>query len=110
MDRRPVVDDDRLLRRTVEWIATSPLDGPPLMLDGVGAAPDRRRPAGAVAGLLWRLIRRAAIDGVAAFISNWMQRRADLRCLQSLSDHTLKDMGVSRCDVEREIHAGWFRR
>jgi uncharacterized protein YjiS (DUF1127 family) len=110
MDRRPAVDDDRLLRRTVELIATSPLDGPLLMLDGVGAGRDRRRPARAVAGALWRLIRRAAIDGVAAFISNWLQRRADLRYLQSLDDYMLKDIGVSHCDVEREIDAGWFRK
>src|SRR5262245_22451577 len=107
MDRRPVVEDDRLLRRSVEWIATSPLDGPLAMLDGIGA-PDRSRLAIAVE--LWRLVRQVTIDPAITFILKWQRRQADLHYLQSLDDHMLKDIGVSRCDVEREVKAGWFPR
>jgi uncharacterized protein YjiS (DUF1127 family) len=39
---------------------------------------------------------------------NWRRRRAELRSLQRLDDHMLKDIGVSRCDVERQVRAGWF--
>lgn len=61
---------------------------------------------------------RAAIDiddlvggpirRLAIFISKWQKRRAELRQLQSLDDHMLKDLGISRCDVEREVRTGWF--
>jgi len=44
----------------------------------------------------------------ATFISKGLQRRAERRRLLSLDDHMLKDIGVSRCDVEREIRRGWF--
>jgi len=106
MDRRPVADDDRLLRRSVEWIVTSPLDGPLPMLDGIGA-PDRPL---AVAAEIWRRVRQATIDPAIALILKWMRLRADLHYLQGLDDHMLKDIGVSRCDVEREVKAGWFHR
>jgi uncharacterized protein YjiS (DUF1127 family) len=45
---------------------------------------------------------------LATFISKGLQRRAERRRLLSLDDHMLKDIGVSRCDVEREIRRGWF--
>lgn len=67
-----------------------------------------------------RPVRRAATDTdrliggpirrFAIFISTRLDQRAERRRLQSLSDHMLKDMGVSRCDVEREARAGWFGR
>jgi uncharacterized protein YjiS (DUF1127 family) len=54
------------------------------------------------------------IDGLfrrpAVLISRWLERGAERRRLQSLDDHILKDIGVSRCDVEREIRAGWIGR
>jgi uncharacterized protein YjiS (DUF1127 family) len=48
------------------------------------------------------------IQRLAMFISKWLERRAERRHLQSLDDHMLKDIGVSRCDVEREVRTGWF--
>ena len=46
----------------------------------------------------------------AVFMSKWLERDREHRQLQSLGDDMLKDMGASRCDVEREIRAGWFGR
>jgi uncharacterized protein YjiS (DUF1127 family) len=86
------------------------------------------RPSGLRLAAIWtvmRLVWRATADrgvGVAsnrgstgvpvsrlatAFL-NWRQRRSELRSLQSLDDHMLKDIGVSRCDVEHQARAGWF--
>jgi len=44
----------------------------------------------------------------ATFLSQRRQRAAEHRSLQSLDDHMLKDIGLSRCDVEREIRGGRF--
>ncbi len=65
----------------------------------------RERPRAAIDmdGLVEGPIQRLAI-----FISKWLEQGAERRRLQSLGDHMLKDMGVSRCDVEREARTGWF--
>jgi uncharacterized protein YjiS (DUF1127 family) len=39
---------------------------------------------------------------VAEVIATWLRRSAERRHLHSLNDYMLKDMGVSRADVERE--------
>ena len=48
------------------------------------------------------------ISRLATAFLNWRERRAELRSLQGLNDHMLKDIGVSRCDVERQIRTRWF--
>jgi uncharacterized protein YjiS (DUF1127 family) len=48
------------------------------------------------------------VSRLATAFLNWRQRRSELRSLQSLDDHMLKDIGVSRCDVEHQARAGWF--
>jgi uncharacterized protein YjiS (DUF1127 family) len=92
-----------------------------MMLDpenGAAAKPSSSHLVRAAAGSIGRPIRRAAIDvdrlvggpigRLAIFISQWLERGAEHRLLQSLDDHMLKDIGVSRCDVEREVRTGWF--
>jgi uncharacterized protein YjiS (DUF1127 family) len=64
---------------------------------------EQPRAAADIDGLVGGSIRRPAI-----LISRWLERGAERRRLQSLDDHMLKDMGVSRCDVEREVRTGWF--
>jgi uncharacterized protein YjiS (DUF1127 family) len=44
----------------------------------------------------------------AMFLSKRRQRIAEHRSLLKLDDHMLKDIGISRCDVEREIRGGRF--
>jgi uncharacterized protein YjiS (DUF1127 family) len=44
----------------------------------------------------------------ATFLSKRRQRAAEHRSLQKLGDHMLKDIGISRCDVEREIRGRRF--
>lgn len=48
------------------------------------------------------------ISRLATAFLNWRKRSAELRSLQGLDDHILRDIGVSRCDVERQIRTGWF--
>jgi uncharacterized protein YjiS (DUF1127 family) len=66
------------------------------------------------APLDWRGIRRtspsawlaALVDGMFA----WQERRRSLRLLQQLDDRMLRDMGLSRADVERECGKSLWRR
>ena len=60
-----------------------------------------RRAALAIGRLIGRPVRR-----LSAFVWKRLERAAQHRSLQSLDDNTLKDSGVSRCDVEREIRFG----
>jgi uncharacterized protein YjiS (DUF1127 family) len=41
-------------------------------------------------------------------MSTRRQRAAEHRSLQKLDDHMLKDIGISRCDVDREIRGRRF--
>jgi uncharacterized protein YjiS (DUF1127 family) len=92
-----------------------------MMLDpenGAAAKPSGSHLVRIAVGSIGRPIRRAATDmdrlaggpirRLATFISTWLKRDAEHRLLQSLDDHMLKDMGVSRCDIEREVRTGWF--
>jgi uncharacterized protein YjiS (DUF1127 family) len=47
-------------------------------------------------------MRRLAMRAVT-----WLERRAGRRRLQSLNDHMLRDMGLSRREVEREMPTRW---
>ena len=40
----------------------------------------------------------------------WQQRRRERRKLGALSDHMLKDLGVTRADVDGETHKAFWRR
>lgn len=123
MGRILVIDDDRLLRGTVERalqsecreVASARGDRDGLMLldpeRGAAAKPGGTHPVRAAVGASGRSIRRAAIgmgrlvggplQRLAIFIPQWLEQGAERRRLRSLSDHMLKDIGVSRCDVER---------
>lgn len=40
----------------------------------------------------------------------WLQRSRERRQLDSFGDHMLKDIGVSRADVDREVSKPFWRR
>ena len=40
----------------------------------------------------------------------WPQRRRERHQLAGLSDHVLKDIGVTRADVDGETHKAFWRR
>ena len=40
----------------------------------------------------------------------WLQRRRERRQLAGLSDHVLKDIGVTRADVDGETRKTFWRR
>ncbi|MEJ2125713.1 MAG: DUF1127 domain-containing protein [Alphaproteobacteria bacterium] len=48
-------------------------------------------------GRAWRRLENA--------LERWQQRRF----LRTLNERTLKDLGLSRCDVEREANKRWRR-
>lgn len=92
-----------------------------MMLDpehGAAMKPSGNHLVSAAVGSIESAIRRAAIEmdrlvggpiqRLAIFIPKWLEQGAERRRLQGLADHMLKDIGVSRCDVEREVRTGWF--
>jgi uncharacterized protein YjiS (DUF1127 family) len=40
----------------------------------------------------------------------WLQRSRERRELGTFSDHMLKDLGVSRADIDREVSKPFWRR
>jgi uncharacterized protein YjiS (DUF1127 family) len=46
---------------------------------------------------VWSSLERAVI-----LVQTWRQRSRERRALQSLSDHSLKDLGLSSADVDQE--------
>ena len=50
------------------------------------------------------------IARLATVILDWRKLREERRSLEGLNDHMLKDIGLSRCDVEREIRTRRFGR
>jgi uncharacterized protein YjiS (DUF1127 family) len=40
----------------------------------------------------------------------WRQRRHERRKLGALSDHMLKDLGLTRADIDGEMHKNFWRR
>jgi len=43
-------------------------------------------------------------DRIVRRIAEWQNRSRSRHELQNLSDATLRDIGVTRCDVQREAH------
>jgi uncharacterized protein YjiS (DUF1127 family) len=62
-------------------------------------------PAGNSATTLYRrsLQLFRGIAEISNLLLEWLQRSRERRQLDGLSDHMLKDMGVSRADAEQEV-------
>lgn len=43
-------------------------------------------------------------DQIARRVAEWQHRARSRQELQGLSDATLRDIGITRCDVHREAH------
>jgi uncharacterized protein YjiS (DUF1127 family) len=56
----------------------------------------------ATSGLFGRAARRIGI-WVRAFATGW-NRRAAMKDLHQLDDRALRDIGISRCEIERAVH------
>jgi uncharacterized protein YjiS (DUF1127 family) len=67
--------------------------------DTLSSAPETS-PKGALSSSLSRLLRR---------IAEWRRNRADVAALRLMTDYDLRDMGLSRLDVEA-ISKGAYRR
>lgn len=56
-----------------------------------------------------RWLDRAAVRSVDV-ICDWRARAAERHVLRSLDDRMLRDVGISRADVERELHKPFWHR
>ena len=56
---------------------------------------------------IYRLVGRA-LKRLSVLVATRLELAAQRRSLQSLDDNMLKDVGISRCDVEREIRFGGY--
>lgn len=65
-----------------------------------GAAGGAERPRGLVAGLAGALVRKS--------LEMWSRHRDENR-LQALSDHQLRDLGISRLDIGQVVRNGLDR-
>lgn len=74
---------------------------PSEIFDPVAAA------ATAVDGVLCRL--RTVLQRVATTLSLWAERARSRKELEELSDHSLRDIGLTRADVWREATKPWWR-
>jgi uncharacterized protein YjiS (DUF1127 family) len=59
------------------------------------------KPAGVARGRSARRRGNALLRGVL-LLERWIERRRQRRAVLELSDHVLKDIGVSRSEAERE--------
>jgi uncharacterized protein YjiS (DUF1127 family) len=60
-------------------------------------------------GMVRPTMSRAAIAGSAEVVLTWLERTRQRRHLGQLSDHMLKDIGLSRADVESETAKPFWR-
>jgi uncharacterized protein YjiS (DUF1127 family) len=54
--------------------------------------------------------RPLSIGTMIDVLMEWRDRVRERRQLDSLGDHMLKDLGVSRVEVEREVNKPFWRR
>ena len=53
--------------------------------------------------------RASGVQRLATLLLTWQQRARDRRQLQSLSDHMLRDIGLTRADVFAEASKPFWR-
>ena len=53
---------------------------------------------------------RGPVEEALRILSIWIQRARQRRCLAGLSDRSLKDIGISRCDALHEARKPFWRR
>jgi uncharacterized protein YjiS (DUF1127 family) len=68
----------------------------------------RTEPRARPAGIFHAAIADCAVQAFGTILT-WIERYRQRRLLGSLSDHMLKDMGVTRADVEREVVKQFWR-
>ncbi len=52
---------------------------------------------------------RGPVEEALRILSIWIQRARQRHCLAGLSDRSLKDIGISRCDALREASKPFWR-
>ena len=81
----------KTLARPLIFYLISPLQGPTMFYDTYGTASHRPRRASfmSIAAQPWQML------------ANRMMQRQTRTTLSALNDHLLKDIGISRSDIER---------
>lgn len=73
-------------------------------------------PTASIGNPIWRTaVDMARLIGApfrlwAAFVSKWLEQGAQRRHLRGLGDHMLRDIGISRRNIEPEIRPGWSNK
>jgi uncharacterized protein YjiS (DUF1127 family) len=49
------------------------------------------------------------VGSAVLLLLNWQARARERRCLQQMDDHALRDVGLSRADIERESSKHFWR-
>jgi uncharacterized protein YjiS (DUF1127 family) len=65
--------------------------------------------AAGVARLTGVVSELATVERTIGLLATWRQRATDRRQLQKLDDHLLRDIGLSRADVEFEVAKPFWR-
>ncbi len=53
--------------------------------------------------------RRPGMHSVLPAVATWIERHQARCALHALDDHMLRDVGLSRCDVDREVSKPFWR-
>ena len=51
----------------------------------------------------------AGLSDAVGLVLTWLDRYRERRMLESLSDYMLKDIGVSRADIDQEVRKKFWR-
>jgi len=51
----------------------------------------------------------AGFGGACGLVLTWLDRYRERRMLEGLSDYMLKDIGVSRADIDQEVRKKFWR-
>ena len=52
---------------------------------------------------------RGAVTGIFTLLLAWQERTEERLRLQQISDHTLRDIGLSRADIDQEVRKPFWR-
>ncbi len=52
---------------------------------------------------------KAVVTGIFTLLLSWQERSEERYRLKQISDHTLRDIGLSRADIDHEVRKPFWR-